>query len=81
MDADAGDKKWLASFRVRTNLRVNASAEMLQCKFGADDIFVANEDYKGGGAYFINLRIVLSAPDLERAHERAREVAEECTTQ
>ena len=75
-DNQPQDRRWHAAFILRTNLRVVPKEATLTSAFGADEVHFSNVDYNGDGVYFLDLKIVFRAGDIEDAHSVADETAE-----
>lgn len=78
-DAESAQvNKWLACFRVKTNLRLkNDDGTRLKSAFGEAEVYLSNIKYEAGGTYLLDLKIVFLSLDVESAHERAKQIAEE----
>lgn len=69
--------KWLASFILRTNLRVQG-VEAAESRYGVDvEIYLSNVSYDGSGTYYLELKIIFSAPDVSSADREAADIAED----
>lgn len=71
--------KWLAAFQLKTSLRVPAHLDRLDGRYAGLDVFIKNVPRAPGEEYFLDLKFVFSAADIEEAHDVATETAEEIT--
>jgi len=71
--------KWLASFLLKSSLRLPDDLERLDGRYAGLDVFIKNVPRAHGEEYFLDLKFLFNAIDLEEAHGVAEEMAAEIT--
>jgi len=71
--------RWLAAFLLKTNLRLPDDLERLDGRYANLDVFIKNVPRAHGEEYFLDLKFVFNAVNLEEAHDVAEELAAEIT--
>src|SRR5690606_21005014 len=71
--------KWLAAFLLKTSLRLPDDLERLDGRYADLDVFIKNLPRAHGEEYFLDLKFVFNAVNLEEAHDVAEELAAEIT--
>lgn len=69
--------RWLASFFLKTSLRIPDDLERLDGRYADLDVFIKNVPRAYGEEYFLDLKFLFNAVDIEEAHDVAEEMAAE----
>ncbi|KQW81483.1 hypothetical protein ASC89_06610 [Devosia sp. Root413D1] len=70
-------KRYLAAFHLKTALRLADGQGRVEGQHAGTQVYITNVPRKHGEAYFLDLRFLLDATDLEAAETVASETAEE----